>query len=144
MFNLSQDDRLTFWSQFRKDLEVSQDPLNEVAQLWAQAPYVPYNKEVDPYNQFNWPTPWEIIVDNKYDDFTKALVMSWTLKLTDRFKNSNIEIKTIIDTDKGMAYNVVVVDNQWVLNYKDNEVVEAKNLPESFRLENLIQVERPR
>lgn len=146
MFNQSQDDRLSSWVQLRKEAEVSENPLKIVAEFWSAAPFVPYNKDIDPFNQFAWPTPWEIIVNNKYDDFTKALMIAWTLKLTDKFKKSQIEIKMFTDTatDKGLTYNLVIIDDVWVLNYQDNEVFEVKNLPESFRLENLIQVDRPR
>lgn len=146
MFNQTQDERLSSWSKFRKDLEGSTDPLQEVAEFWALAPFIPFNREVDPYNSYSWPTPWEIIVNNKYDEFTRALIMSWTLKLTDRFKNSNIEIKTITtkSSDKEMTYNVVVVDEQKVLNYRDNEVILVNDLPQDYNLENIIQVKRPR
>lgn len=144
MFNQSPDERLSSWSQFRKDLDQALNPLHDTVTLWTSAPFVPYNTDVDPYNQFGWPTPWEILINNKYDDFTKALMMSWTLKLTNRYKDSKIEIKTVIDTASKLYYNIVCVDDNSVLNYVDNEVVNIENLPDTFRLENLIEVHSPR
>lgn len=144
MFNLPPDERISYWSQFRKELDQSNDSLLDTALLWHNAPFIPYNKVVDPYYQDSWPTPWEILTENKYDDFTRALMISWTLKLTDKFKDSKIEIKTLVDKDKNMYYNIVLVDEKLVLNYKDKEVVAADMLLDSLRLENLIEVQRPR
>lgn len=144
MFDLDPDSRISAWSQFRSKLDTSKKPLEDVIEFWKNAPFTPYNKRVDPFNQYAWPTPWEIIVDNCYDDFTKALMMSWTLKLTDKFKDCQIEIKTYTDEQNNRMYNLVIVDNKHVINYNDNSLVGTENLPETIRLENLIEVERPR
>jgi hypothetical protein len=70
-------------------------------------------------------------------------MMSWTLKLTDRFKDSDINIKTYTDTQKNRAYNLVFVDNTTVLNYYDNDIIAAEEIPDHLRMENLIEVKRP-
>jgi hypothetical protein len=144
MFNQSLDKRLSSWSQFRKDLETSEQPLTDVSFFWKDAPFIPYNREIDPYNQRSWPTPWEIISTNKYDDYTNSIMIAWTIKLPERFKNSRVEIRTYIDSVRNLPYNCVVVDEQFVVNYLDNEVVNYQNLPPSFRLENLVELNRPR
>jgi hypothetical protein len=71
-------------------------------------------------------------------------MMGYTLLLTDRYKDSTIEIKTLVDTTKNRLYNVVYVDDTWVLNYSDTEVVTADNVPSLYNLENLVNLERPR
>ena len=144
MFEKNIDDRLSSWAEHRAHLNHSDDPLAEVWEFWQQAPYIPYNRNIDPFNQRSWPTPWEIIVHNKYDDFTKALMMAWSLKYTERFKDERIEIKTLVNDHKTCYYNIVCVDNNWVLNYNDNGPVDVKNLPNTFLLENLIEVKTPR
>ena len=144
MFDLDPDSRISAWSKFRAKLNNSKKPLEELISFWKTAPFVPFNKNVDPYNQYAWPTPWEIIVENRYDDFTKSLMMAWTLKLTDKFKDSKIEIKTYTDNEKNKVYNLVVVDDTSVINYNDNSLIDAQELPDSIRLENLIEVDRPR
>ena len=144
MFDLPIDERLTYWSQFRKNLDQSKDPFAAVWNLWQLAPYVHYNHKIDPFYQSSWPTPWEILVENKYDDFTKSLMIGWTLKLTERFKNSNITIHTYVDNAKNSVYNIIDVDNEWLINYNDNGPVPNQKLPESFSLQNLIEVKSPR
>lgn len=144
MFSQSPDERLSMWREFRTSLEESSDPLLDVIQFWSPAPFIAYNHKVDPYNQRSWPTPWEIIIENKYDDFTKALMIGWTLKYTERYSKSNIQLRTIVDNAKNLAYNVVLVDEKWVLNYDDNQPVDLANVPDSFRLENLVVLDRPK
>jgi hypothetical protein len=95
---------------------------------------------VDQYNPKSWPTPWEIIDENQYDDFTKALMIGYTIKFTNRFKNSVIIVRTLIDKDKKTCYNVVSIDEEWVLNFKDNEPMLFKNIPDSFSVENIIEL----
>jgi hypothetical protein len=144
MFDLDVDDRLSAWSNLRKSLGDSCSPLQDIVDFWSTTPFVAYNHKIDPYYQASWPTPWEIIVENHYDDFTKAVMMGYTLLLTDRYKDSTIEIKTLVDTTKNRLYNVVYVDDTWVLNYSDTEVVTADNVPSLYNLENLVNLERPR
>ena len=96
MFNRSVEERLTEWIKHRQELDYSNDPLQEVWNFWNQAPFVPHNRNIDPYYEKSWPTPWEIIETNKYDDFTKALMIGWTLKLTKKFKDSKIELENIM------------------------------------------------
>ena len=144
MFNQDIDSRLSLWFEFRKQLEYSKNPLQEAYDFWNRAPFVPYNNNIDPFNKFDWPTPWEIIVKNKYDDFTKALMIGWTLKLTERFKNTPIEIRTIVDNIKSVRYNIIIVDNKWVLNFDDFVPVNVEKVLDSFLVENLIEVTRPK
>jgi hypothetical protein len=144
MFDLPADERLSSWVQLRQNLEISNTPFEDVVEFWANAPFVPYNRNVDPFNQRSWPTPWDIIVENKYDDFTRALMMANTLKLSTRFKNDSITIKTMVDSSQNKSYNIVIINEEKILNYIDNEVVNIKNLPLTFLLENLIELNGPK
>ena len=143
MFQKSVDDRLSDWAAFRKQLNTSATPLEDVWEFWGHAPYIPYNNKVDPYNQKSWPTPWDMIVQNKYDDFTKALMIGWTLLLSDRYRNSKIEIKTLVNDHKTCYYNIVCVDDGIAINYSDNGPVPVENIPGSFFIENIVELKSP-
>lgn len=144
MFEKSVEDRLSAWAVHRAELDNTADPLAATWEFWRHAPYVHYNNKIDPFNCRSWPTPWDIIVNNRYDDFTMSLMIAWTLKYTNRYKNSKIEIKTLVNDRKDCYYNVVCVDDEWAINYKDNGPVSVDEIPDSFFLENLIEVEIPR
>jgi hypothetical protein len=144
MFDLDVDDRLSVWATHRRQLELCADPFTLVWEFWGTAPFIPYNPKVDPYYRASWPSPWEIIVDNRYDDFTKALMIGQSLKMTNRFANSHIEIRTLVDKINNRQYNIVSIDGEWVINYSDNGPTLLKNVPESFLLENIIELSSPR
>lgn len=144
MFNKSIEQRLNDWIVLRKSLDDSLDPLQDVWDFWHCCPFIPFNKDVDPYYQQSWPSPWEIIVKNRYDDFTKALMISWTLKLTKKFSDASIEIKTMVDCNNDKQYNLVFIDNKWIINFDDNGPTEIQNLNESLKIENIVEIPTPR
>jgi hypothetical protein len=140
MFKKSIEQRLSDWVQHRKLIDSSDTPFEDVCEFWNNAPFVPYNRKVDPYNKKSWPTPWEIIIENKYDDFTKSLMIALTLKYTNKFKDTPIEIQMLVDSNDENRYNVVVVDNKFVLNFKDQEPVFKDSILSNYFVENLIQI----
>jgi hypothetical protein len=126
VFDLYDNERLTEWRKFRDSLEISQTPFEDVAVLWAQAPFVsPYLK---PNNPKTWPDPWHLILDDRYDELAIALGMLYTLKLTQRFMNSKFEIHTsMFPQDKEPRY-LLVVDDSVVLNMEYKCVIDYKQL----------------
>jgi len=144
MFNLSVDDRISLWVNLRNQLESADDPLDLVWEFWRPAPFMPYNNTIDPYHQRSWPTPWEIIAENRYDDFTKALMIGWTLKMTQRHRHSLIQLKIMLDNTNNRQYNVICVEESWVINLSDDGPEPLEKIPESFLLENLIELTVPR
>lgn len=123
MFNLYGNDRLTEWKEFRNSLEVSNDPLSTVAELWSRAPFV--NHYLNPQNTTEWPDPWHLIIDGKYDELAIALGMLYTIKLTDRFIVTPCEIHMTISEKKEDTSFFLIVDNRYVLNYEPRFVVST-------------------
>lgn len=120
MFDLHGADRLTEWKRFRDSIEVDVQPLNKVADLWSKAPFV--NQYLDPKNPSEWPDPWHLVLDLKLDDLAICLGMLYTLKLTQRFMDTNCEIHTsMLPKDFNKKF-FLVVDNQFVLNYTPRKV----------------------
>ena len=138
------EDKLSAWVQFRNNLVNSQDPLKSIAEFWSDTSLIPFNNLVDPYNHHSWPNPWQIIDNNRYDDLTLAVMIGYTIKLTEQFKDSQVEIRTMVDENRTRLYNLVYVDNEYVLNYLRDQVNLPQEIPESFFLENLVEINRPR
>jgi hypothetical protein len=137
MFKLDTDLRLSKWAELRTRVETSETPYTDVCEFWNSAPYTPFNRRIDPYYQKSWPTPWEIISENQYDDFTKAIMIAWTLRCTSRFKTEHIELRTYVDKNRTIVYNVVVIGNQ-ALNFSDSGPTDVADIDLDFMLENLI------
>jgi len=122
VFNLYDNDRLIEWKKFRDSLETSQTPLEDVAILWSQAPFVsPY---LNPTQPDKWPDPWHLVLNSKLDELAIVLGMLYTLKLTQRFIGSRFEIH--MSTAPRLNY-FLVVDNS-VLNLEYRSVVGVEEL----------------
>ena len=116
MFNLYGNERLTEWKKFRDSLESCDDPLTRVAELWATAPFV--NPYLDSNNPNEWPDPWHLVLDGKLDELAICLGMLYTIKLTQRFMDSDCEIhKSMLPNNLEDSF-YLVVDRQHVMNYE--------------------------
>lgn len=144
MFDKSTDERLSAWLAIRREVEHSCDPFVLISDFWSHAPFVPYNRNIDPYNQKSWPTPWEIIIHNHYDDFTLAVMMAYTVKYTTRYRDSQVEIRSFYKSDKSQMFNLVYIDNTYVLNYRDQlTAVSVSEIPDTLMLHNIVLIKHP-
>jgi len=131
VFNLYHSDRIKAWKEFRDQLEVSQNPHQDVAEFWALAPFV--NSYLDPQNPSSWPDPWKLILEGRYDNLAIVLGMLYTLKLTTRFMDTPYEIHMSMPADEKDRNFFLVMDHSDVLNFeyrrslKLNDIVEIKS-----------------
>lgn len=132
MFQNSYDKQFSIWKKFRNSIDKSEHPLEDTIKFWAMAPLV--NKHLDVYRIDTWPDPWQIIKDGKYNDFTINLMIGHTLKLSERFNESQIEIRTYLDMDSKIVYNTCYIDNK-VLNYPYGEVTSEEDIPNNIVLQ---------
>ena len=114
--------RLLEWSNFRKSLEVSSDPLQDVIDYYNQFPQVSIH--TDPYSKETWPDPWELLWNGQYDENTIALGMAYTLELCDW----PCEILLIQDPTKSHVGIVIRIDNKFVLNHNYGLIDDATAL----------------
>lgn len=128
MFDLYTNERLAEWKRFRDHLETSSEPFQDVANLWSKAPFV--SKYLDPNKPSSWPDPWKLILDGNFDDLAISLGMLYTIKLTERFKNSSCEIYQTTDSEKK---SFLVIDNSTILNwqYRSVDVINSVSGVES-------------
>lgn len=126
MFDLYGNDRLIEWKRFRDQLEISNSPLDDTASYWAKAPFV--NNYLDPDNPKSWPDPWHLVLDGKFDNLAMCLGMLYTLKLTNRFIDSNCEIHKAMFVNVGVQDYFLIVDKQSILNFEYNSVVNISYL----------------
>jgi hypothetical protein len=125
------NERLAAWRNFRKSqasLSLS-DQLNNVVNLWKNSDLG--NNHYDYFNIDDWPSPWELILDDSYDDFGKALGMSWTLIMIDDNKLKNLKLSCYKDADRSSFYHIVHVEDKFMLNYQFDKVSNTSLLPET-------------
>jgi len=81
MFAKKYEERLISWNQFRQNLELSDDPFGDVIEFYKQAPSV--SMHTDPFHSEAWPDPWQLLLENRYCDFTRVLGYGYSLQLTE-------------------------------------------------------------
>jgi hypothetical protein len=125
VFDLYGNQRVAEWKRVRSELEFSDTPFEDVAELWSRAPFVnPYLNYLDPKS---WPDPWQLVIDCKLDDLAIVLGMLYTLKLTQRFMDTRFEIHMSIINEEKQFF--LLVDN-CVLNFEPKVVHSAEVLKE--------------
>jgi len=129
MFDKTYEDRLSSWAAFRASLEHSKDPLQDVIDCYNQAPTVSIH--IDPWDQKNWPDPWQLILENQYCDFARVLGMCYSLQLTDCFTQSSFEIHITTDYKESASYYILIVDKN-VIGYYNSTYTAIENLPNSL------------
>lgn len=110
MFDLSGTQRLTEWRRIRDELSNSKNPYQLVLDLWKRAPLV--STYLNPNFSDQWPDPWHLILDDRYDDLAIALGISYTLGLSERFMTDQIEIHMSILEEE----NFFVLTNQVIID----------------------------
>jgi hypothetical protein len=129
MFDKNKEDRLRAWADFRKQLEYSDNPIQDTIDLYHMAPLV--NLQVDPYNTDLWPDPWELLYDNKYCDFAKILGIASTLQLTDRFSETPMMIHIYTDRDNSEVKYILFLEDK-VIGYEQGKVVDKQQIPSNI------------
>lgn len=125
-FLLGLEDRIRVWRDLRMDLAKCDDliALESVASWWAQAPLITYSIDVD--KPSDWPTPWDLLLENQYCRTAVAYMMAATLRLTDkdRWTDDRIRLVYIKDQEASDEMMAVLIDNEYLLNYSVGEVFD--------------------
>lgn len=134
MFDKNIEDRLRAWYDFRQHLETDEQPFKSTVELYNTAPISAFC--IDPYTPENWPTPWELLEENKYDEFGYILGIGYTLGLTERFSNSVKEIHITQDKDRSTSHYLFFVDDD-VIGYDRGSIIKKENLPDNLIVESV-------
>jgi hypothetical protein len=132
MFNKKFEDRLLAWVDFRKKLESSSSPFEDTIELYSHAPTV--NMQVDPWDPKSWLTPWELLNENKYCEFSKILAICYTLQLTDSFLGSSFKIHICTNTEDSEIKYLLIVNDK-VIGLDPKKAVPFSELPNTLRIE---------
>lgn len=115
--------RLRAWHVLKESLQDAdmETICIEVDKFWQKCPLV--NHYLHPADIVDWPTPWELLSDNNYCLYARALGMAYTLLL---LGIENIDFVDAIDDNSENVCLVLVDDAKYVLNYYPNTVVNTK------------------
>lgn len=120
VFILDYPYRLKSWSTLRSkilSLPTSEKCI-EIDNFWQRVPLINHYLHTDYIRE--WPDPWQLISDNTYCNYARALGMIYTLILTD---TKNIELVEAKDDNSNEVVLVLVDNAKYVLNYWPDTVV---------------------
>lgn len=132
MFNKKFEDRLRAWVDFRNTLEESTTPLDDVILFYNRAPIV--SIQVDPWEPKSWLSPWELLRENSYCEFSKILAICYTLQLTDSFLGSSFKIHICTNTEDSEVKYLLFVDDK-VIGFNTEKAISFSDLPNTLRVE---------
>lgn len=120
IFILEYEVRLKSWVDLRNKL--LRLPFNhqviEIDKFWQRVPIS--NHYLHPDFIKDWPNPWQLLSDNNYCYYARALGIIYTLLLVG---NNSIELVEAVDDNSNEVVLVLVDDAKYVLNYWPDTVV---------------------
>ena len=120
VFILDYEVRLKSWFDLRNKL--LRVPISiqvqEVDKFWQRVPIT--NHYLHPDFIKDWPTPWQLISDNNYCYYARALGMIYSLLL---LGTNAIELVQAVDDNSNEVVLVLVDDAKYVMNYWPDTVV---------------------
>ena len=131
------NERITQWREFRNTLEECNDPYRRTLDFWLKAPRI--DKYLNQYNSQEWPTPWEVLKENRFCPVAIPLMIGWTLKLTTRFTKVPVLIKISIDIRTQRYYNLVQVENT-IIDYENNSICISSELPDTIVCQEVVEL----
>lgn len=116
------DQRLRFWYDLRNSLQDAdiQTVCIEVDKFWQQTPLV--NHYLHPADIQDWPNPWELLNDNNYCYYARALGIIYTLLL---LGIKDIDLCIAKDYNNVDVVLVIVDRAKYVMNYWPNSVLNT-------------------
>jgi hypothetical protein len=123
IFLLDYFTRLKLWAELRtklQDLPIKEQCV-EIDRFWQDVPVVNHYLHAD-YMK-DWPDPWQLLSDNTYCYYGRALGMIYTLLL---LGNKDIELLDAIDDNSNSVVLVSVDSAKYLLNYWPDTVLNIR------------------
>lgn len=129
---------LKSWKNLRANLtaELSDaDQLQAVAKFWSHAPLSV--RVLDWDDCASWPTAWNLIYQNKFDESAVSLGMFYSLIYAGdgRWNPNRLQLQLITDRRRCLQSIILEVDGRWCLNLEYNQVVDKQ----SSKMEHTVQ-----
>lgn len=106
-------ERLEDWQAIRNVVNEVDNPIDILMNIFQYCPRTKTNTDI--YKKDTWLTGWQLVERNEYDLFDISLLVSYTVLLTDNFKNTDVKIHTV--------YKKEYSSN----NHKFNYIIEMMN-----------------
>ncbi len=128
MYKLKFEDKVKVWRDLRNTLETHPRPFSLLQKFLNDLPIS--SRKCNPFDPNTQLGPWNLIENSSFTEYEIAQLCAYTLQLTDRFSESQVEIHISKDIEKEQVMYLVYLDRSMVLGY-DTEAVSIDELPQS-------------
>ena len=97
LFYGSYPERLKDWQHIRSIVNDLDEPIDYLLEVFKLCPRTKTNTDI--YKKETWLTGWQLIERNEYDLFDICLLLSYTIILTEHFKNKDVMIHSCYKTE---------------------------------------------
>lgn len=119
------EDRLRDWNLLRQECQDASipDALLKINDWWMRAPLSTQHIAWEDWKE--WPTPWDLLLDNTWCELTRGIGIVYTLGLV---FGDDFETTYLVDSNEGIL--VVVGPDKYFLNYcfGDLDAIELDHL----------------
>ena len=129
-WQLSLKERFKRWRLLRTQinkLSSIDDKINMVIDFWKSTPVSV--RSIDPYDNSTWPSPWELLNENVYDENSISLGIAYTLQ----YSGTNCRLLLVQNVDNSEIKLIVLVDNMYILNYNYGSI-NTKDVMNEFNV----------
>ena len=136
IFQTDYETRLQSWHDLKEESKAAelQECCIKIDDWWQQAPLL--NHYLHVHDIFNWPDPWDLLVENTYCEIARALGMCYTLYM---IGIKDFEIAEASDSSGNDVILVLVDHAKYVLNYWPDTVVN--NCLQDFTIKRSIDIQ---
>jgi hypothetical protein len=123
VFQLDFTARLKAWRDLRLHLvdQTLEEQCVQTDNFWQQSPMS--NFYLHPHDMTAWPDPWQLLDDNLYCSYARALGQVYTLRL---LGITDVDMVDAIDYNNTNVVLVLVGRAKYILNYWPNTVLNNK------------------
>lgn len=135
IFLLDYESRLKNWVNLRSSIQEFSciEQCIKIDNFWQSSPIITHYLHPDFIK--DWPNPWQLISDNTFCYYARALGMIYTLILVG---NTDIELIEAKDDNNNEVVLVLVDNAKYVMNYWPNTVVN--NLITDFKITRSLDI----
>lgn len=109
-------ERLKDWHHIRNIINDLDNPIDYLLEVFKLCPRTKTNTDI--YKKETWLDGWQLIERNEYDLFDICLLLSYTIILTEHFKNKDVVIhscyKTELDSNNRKFSYIIEMNNTFI------------------------------
>lgn len=135
LFYGSYQERLKDWQQIRALTENLKCPFDFLIDIFKHCPRT--TTSTDPYKLETWLNGWQLIERNEYDLFDICLLLSYTIILTDNFKNEDVKIHSCYKTEfnsNNRKFNYIIEMDNVFLDAHSMEKMDKTTFDKTYVL----------